>query len=282
MIRRAAALVALAMSCATTTSARTAPRAAPRALSPEDRASRRASLDALTLALVGDDDAARARGRALGLTLEDASGARALTGDPERDDAVREATVITALDGVAAALVASRCGNAWLVAMRWDGAWRAAGRRAIVSAARPGACRVTAVRAEAAAVSTAALRELLVAWRSEDDDGDSARETTFTAFRLDDGGRLVDLTGPVPLGGEDDATGAAREGSWFVDDVVPPPRDIVLEVRPAHPGPGGAGASLIERQVWRVAGERMERVEAVTEVVVPRRADGTRGFASPR
>ena len=56
-------------------------------------------------------------------------------------------------------------------------------------------------------------------------------------------------------------------------------RDIVLEVRPAHPGPGGAGPALIERQVWRVAGARMERVTLETEVVAPRRAGAAGGFA---
>lgn len=280
MNARAVAAVALAMSCAPALRPRTAaPLRSPTPVA-EETAARAASARSFSEALVGDGGEARARSRALGITLTEASGARSITGDPERDDAVREARVLTVVGDLAAVLVSSRCGNAWLLSLRWDGAWHGAALRALIDDARPGACRVTTVRAEAAAVSTRAPREILVAWSSERDDGDSARETTFTAYRLDDGGRCVDLTGPVPLGGEDDATGAERAGSWFVDDVVPPPRDIVLEVRPSRPGPGGAGPALIERQVWRVEGARMVRVEAITESVVPRRAGA--GFASPR
>lgn len=276
MTLRALAALALLPACAP----RIAPRAAmsmPRAAPVIDRASRAAALQALAASMVGDEPAQRDRARAIGLVLRDAGGARTLTGEGAADDAVREATVLTSLDSVGAVLVTSRCGNAWVVALRWDGAWRAGSVRALVDGARPGACLLTSVRAEAAAISTRALREILVAWRAEAEDGDSERVTTFSALRLDDAGRCDDLTGPVALGGEDDATGAAREGSWFVDDVLPPPRDVVLEVRPSRPGPGGQGVAQIERQVWRYAGARMVRVESVTEPVAQRRE-----FAPPR
>lgn len=236
-------------------------------------------LDALAAALRGDAADARARGRALGLALSDARGATGITGEPEPDDVVTRAEALTRVGDVGALLVTTRCGNAAILAVRCAGQWRAAGRAALVEGATPGDHRLTTVRVEAASVLQRAPREILAAWSSERDDGDSERATVFSAYHLAVDGALTNLTGPVPFGGEDDATGAGVVGRWFVDDVLPPPRDVVLELRPSHPGVDGVSLALIERQVWRPARGGLVRVARETEAVVPRRTVVSDGVA---
>ncbi|MFO0625732.1 MAG: hypothetical protein U0325_08965 [Polyangiales bacterium] len=239
-------------------------------------------LQQLAASLMGASAAARARTRDLGVELADARGATGITGDPEADDAVVGAETLTRVDDLGALLVTTRCGNASIVAVRCEGTWRPAGRAALVEGATPGARRITAARAEAVAVFERAPRELLAAWSSERDDGDSERATTFTAYRLAPDGALTDLTGPVAFGGEDDASGAGLVGRWYVDDVLPPPRDVVLELRPSHPGVDGVSLALIERQVWRPTRRGLQRVTRETEAVVPRRDPAGEGVAPPR
>ncbi len=236
-------------------------------------------LDELASAVRGDSAGARARVRELGLTLADARGATGLTGEPEPDDVVTRVEVLTRVGDQGALLVSTRCGNAAILAVRCSGQWRAAGRASLVEGATPGDRRLTTVRVEAASVLQRAPRELLAAWSSERDDGDSERATTFSAYHLAVDGSITNLTGPVPFGGEDDATGAGLVGQWFVDDVLPPPRDVVLELRPSHPGVDGVSLALIERQVWRPARGGLERVARETEAVVPRRPAVSDGVA---
>jgi hypothetical protein len=219
-------------------------------------------LDALAAALRGDSAEARARSRALGVELADARGATGITGEPEPDDVVIRAETLTRAGDLGALLVTTRCGNAAILAVRCAGAWRPAGRAALVEGATPGARRLTTVRAEAASVLQRAPRELLVAWSAERDDGS-----------------LTNLTGAVAFGGEDDATGAGLVGRWYVDDVLPPPRDVVLELRPSHPGVDGVSLALIERQVWRPVRGGLARVARETEAVVPRRPVVSDGVA---
>lgn len=273
---RPAVAALLALGCATSRSGQVRPA---RPAASTTAASCAEGLEVLATSLVGDAASARARSRALGVELTDARGATSITGEPESDDAVSRAEALTRVGDVAALLVTTRCGNAALVAVRCDGTWRPAGRAVLVAGASPGARRVTAARAEAVAVLQSAPSELLAAWSSERDDGDSERATTFAAYRLAPDGALVDLTGPVPFGGEDDATGAGLVGRWFVDDVLPPPRDVVLELRPSHPGVDGVSLALIERQVWRPVRGGLTRVARETEAVVPRRAPGGVGVA---
>lgn len=238
-------------------------------------------LDALAASLQGDAVAARARGRALGVELADARGATGLTGEPEPDDVVTRAEALTRVGDLGVLLVTTRCGNATIVSVRCAGRWQAAGRAALVAGATPGDRRLTTVRVEAASVLQRAPQELLAAWSSERDDGDSERATTFSAYHLAADGSLSNLTGLVPFGGEDDATGAGVAGRWYVDDVLPPPRDVVLELRPSHPGVDGVSLALIERQVWRPARGGLERVARETEAVVPRRTGVSDGVAPP-
>jgi hypothetical protein len=238
-------------------------------------------LDALAAALRGDSAEARARSRALGVELADAHGATGLTGEPEPDDVVTRAEALTSVGDLAALLVTTRCGNAAILSVRCAGQWRPAGRAALVEGASPGARRLTTVRAEVASVLQRAPRELLAAWSAERDDGDGERATTFSAFHLAPDGSLTNLTGAVAFGGEDDATGAGLVGRWFVDDVLPPPRDVVLELRPSHPGVDGVSLALIERQVWRPVRGGLARVARETEAVVPRRPVVSDGVAPP-
>lgn len=262
---RAALALGLLLGCAT--APRPQAQAPTLAAAPIDEAAARRELTALAASLVGGSPAARAGARGLGVTLDDARGETNLAGDREDDDVVRGAELVVCAGGVGALLVTTRCGNAQLVSLRRTDRWRLARRVALVDEARLGACLLTSARAQPAAVLGAAQTEILAAWSAERDDGDSERATVFGVFRVDAEGAIVDLTGRVPFGGEDDATGAAREGRWYVDDVLPPPRDVVLEIRPVHRGVDGVALTHIERQVWRLSGERLVRVLAESEPV---------------
>ncbi|MEZ4390111.1 MAG: hypothetical protein R3A48_03360 [Polyangiales bacterium] len=276
---RAALAAAVLFGCAS----RPLPRASEPAPSraPLDEAAARRELTALATSLVGESPAARAAARELGVALEDASGETNLAGEREADDQVRGAELVVCAGGVGALLVTTRCGNAQLVSLRRTDRWRVARRVALIDEARLGACLLSAARAEPAAVMGAAATEILAAWSAEREDGDSERATVFGVFRVDAEGGLVDLTGRVPFGGEDDATGAAREGRWFVDDVLPPPRDVVLEIRPARRGVDGVALTQIERQVWRPSGHRLVRVLAESTPMQPPATSSTRLAPSP-
>lgn len=271
---RSALAVVLLLGCASAPLQR-ATRAA-RAEAPIDEAAARRELTALAASLVGASPAARAAARELGVPLGDATGETNLAGEREVDDLVRRAELVVCAGGVGALLLTTRCGNAQLVSLRRTDRWRLARRVALIDEARLGACLLTSARAEPAAVLGAAETEILAAWSAEREDGDSERATFFGVFRVDAEGGLVDLTGRVPFGGEDDATGAAREGRWFVDDVLPPPRDVVLEIRPVHRGLDGVALTHIERQVWRLSGQRLVRVLAESEPLAPPAASPTR------
>lgn len=216
------------------------------------------------------------------MELGDARGETDLAGGRESDDIVRRAEVVLFAANVGAMLVTTRCGNIEIVSFLWRDAWYPAHRQRLVADARLGACMQSAARAQSAAVLGDERTELLVAWSAERDDGDSDRVTIFGVFRVDGGGEIVDLTGRIPFGEEDDATGAAREGRWFVDDVLPPPRDVVLEIRPSHPGLDGRAITQIERQVWRMEGARLVRVVRETEAVAPSAAGTSQRLAPPR
>ncbi|MFO0645754.1 MAG: hypothetical protein U0326_05915 [Polyangiales bacterium] len=205
----------------------------------------------------------------MGLTLDRSGGARTLTGDVAPDDRVRDASVVARVDGAAAALVTTVCGDAWIVGLHLaNGAWRASAPVAVVDDARPGACRITTRRP--AAMLTREARELVVTFDSGSEEGDEARDPTLRVYELGDDGALTALSGDIGFGGTDDATGAVRDAQWVVDDALMLPRDLYIQVQPGSRGPGGSAPPFVVRRTYEVERGRMVLVEETSERVRPR------------
>lgn len=230
-----------------------------------------AALDALVRSLATEGpDGARAVA-SVGLTLDRSGGARTLTGDVAPDDRVRDASVVARVDGAAAALVTTVCGDAWIVGLHLaNGAWRASAPVAVVDDARPGACRITHAAAAPCAMLTREARELVVTFDSGSEEGDEARDPTLRVYELGDDGALTALSGDIGFGGTDDATGAVRDAQWVVDDALMLPRDLYIQVQPGSRGPGGSAPPFVVRRTYRVERGRMVLVEETSERVRPR------------
>ncbi|MEZ4409126.1 MAG: hypothetical protein R3A52_22040 [Polyangiales bacterium] len=176
-----------------------------------------------------------------GVALRRAQGARSLSGDPAPDDAVSSVTPVTVIGRSAAAVVQTACGNAAVVGFAWrDGRWAAVDRAALVDDARPGACRETTVAVDARAVESAEVRDILAVTTSASEEGDEVRDPELRVFHLGRDGALAPRSAGIPIGDEDPAAGTTRRGAWIVEEALPAPRDIYVELTPGRRGPGGA------------------------------------------
>lgn len=277
-LRGLSALATLAASLGCAATSAPPPRVAPAAMAAPAPPARvapteaeLATLEALVRSLSAEGvDGARAAA-SLGLSLDRSSGARALTGDAAPDDRVRDASVVARVDGAAAALVTTACGDAWLVGLRLtNGAWRATAPVAVIDDARPGACRITHAAAASCAMLTRDAREVVVTFDSGSEEGDEARDPTLRVYELAEDGALTALSGDIGFGGTDDATGAVRDAQWAVDEALLLPRDLYIQVQPGSRGPGGTAPPFIVRRTYRIERGRMVLIEETSERARPR------------
>ncbi len=231
-----------------------------------------AALEALCARLSGGGTVAAEGARSLGVTLGSGRGARSVTGEPAADDAVGSAVVATRVGATAVVLVVTACGNAQLVALRWDGdgaVWQSTDRAGLVTDARPGGCRTTEARAEGRGMANDEPREIVAVFGSESEEGDEVRTPVLRVYRLTPAARLERLSADLPFGGTDDATGAAQRAEWVVDEALTVPRDLYVQLSPGRPGPGGLATQQVVRRTYRLQGSSLRLVDETTEAVRP-------------